>query len=124
MTSLIQIGDSMPPPSNIGSSQAAMRLAAQTTFYNKADQERLIQFIADAYAPELLDEQPPIQKAAAFAQMRQVLGKIRVQKWIVMEKHEIVARMETEQGTRFIVELKCEDAYPHKIVYYMQHPSS
>lgn len=108
----------------INTSQAAMRLVAQTMFYNKADAERLMQFLADAYAPMLLDEQTPIQKAAAFAAMRRVLGKIRVQKWIVMEKHEIVARMESEHGTRFVVELKCEDAYPHKIVYFMQHPSS
>jgi hypothetical protein len=108
----------------IGASQAAMRLVAQTMLYNKADQERLIQFLADAYAPDLLSEQSAIEKAAAFAAMRRILGKIRVQKWIVIEKHEIVARMESEQGTRFVVELRCHDAYPHRIVYFMQHPSS
>ncbi len=114
----------MSQPANPGSSQAAMRLIAQTTFYNRGDQARLIQFIADAYAPELLEQQPPIAKAAAFAQMRKLLGKTRIKRWIVMNEHDVVARMEAENGTRFVVELKCMDDYPHKIIYFMQHPSS
>lgn len=113
----------MSPSVNPASSQAAMRLVAQTLFYNRADQERLIQFVSDAYAPELLEQQPPIAKAAAFANMRRVLGKIHVQRWMIMDKHNIVARMEAENGTRFVIELMCAEEYPHKITYFMQHPS-
>jgi hypothetical protein len=114
----------MADHTQVGSSQAAMRLVAQTTFYNRGDQERLIGFIGEAYAPNLLEQQSAIEKAAAFANMRRVLGRIKVQKWIVMDKHSIVARMESEQGVRFVVEMMCADEYPHKITYYMQHPSS
>ncbi|MDX2161126.1 MAG: hypothetical protein SF162_07370 [bacterium] len=114
----------MTHDAKIGGSQAAMRLVAQTTFYNRGEPERLIQFIADAYAPDLLDQQPPIQKAAAFAQMRQVVGRVKVQKWLALDKHEVIARMESETGVRFVVELKCADEYPHKITAYMQHPAS
>lgn len=109
---------------NIGSSQAAMRLVAQTRFYNLNDPERLAQFITDAYAPDLLEQQPASAKAAAFEHMRQVIGRIKIQKWLVMDKHSIVARMESEQGVRFVVEMRCADEYPHKITYYMQHPAS
>jgi hypothetical protein len=104
-------------------SSAGMRLIAQTTLYNAGNDERLQSFIADSYAPDLLEQQTAEAKTAAFAHMREVVGRIKIVQVLGAEKHHVAVIMAGEKYPEgFVVEMRVGEDYPHKIQYYMQKP--
>ncbi len=104
-------------------SQAGMRLVAQTFLYNVGKEDRLRQFLSEAYADDLLAQQPADAKTAAFLHMRRVVGRLKIKQVLGIDPHQVVALMQAERlPDGFIIELKVHADYPHKIVYYMQRP--
>ena len=104
-------------------SQAGMRFIAQMTIYNSENSERLRQFIADSYHDEQLQAQSVEARLTALQAFYAEVGKVRVKQVLATHEHQVMIAIETQQDDRFfLVELKVEEDYPHRITGYMVLP--
>jgi hypothetical protein len=104
-------------------SQAGMRFIAQMTIYNSGNDERLAQFIEQAYHPQLLQAQPVESRVQVFRTTRERLGRLKVKQVVATSEHQSIVVMETEQtDDYFMMQMQVEDDYPHRITAYMHQP--
>jgi hypothetical protein len=102
-------------------SNAGMRLIAQTTLYNSGDMARLHDFIAENYTTSSLDEESALRRAQAWQIVREQIGRLRVRQVIGFDKLRVIALMQSEHApdALFLNEVVVEEAYPHKIAVYI-----
>jgi len=104
-------------------SQAGLRLIAQTTLYNSGNFARLRTFIAESYAPALLESMSAGARLLGFRQMRADHGRLRVQQVLAAGPHHVVVLMADEkQGALSLHDLEVEADYPHRILSYHAAP--
>ena len=105
-------------------SQAGMRFIAQTHIYNSTNWERLQTFIADSYHAEKLEEQPAENRLDIFKTTFDKVGRMKVKQVVATHEHRVVVVVEVELGDMpyFLVDMVCEEEYPHKITAYSHQP--
>src|SRR5687768_14772091 len=105
-------------------SQAGMRFIAQTHIYNSTNWERLQTFIADSYHAEKLEEQAAENRLDIFKTTFDKVGRMKVKQVVATHEHRVVLVVEVELGDMpyFLVDLVCEEEYPHKITAYSHQP--
>lgn len=102
-------------------SNAGMRLIAQTTLYNNGDMARLHAFIAENYTAASLDEESAVHRAQAWQIVREQIGRLRVRQVIGFDKLHVIVLMQAEYApdALFLNEVYVEEEYPHKIAVYI-----
>lgn len=102
-------------------SNAGMRLIAQTTLYNSGDMARLQAFIAENYTPASLEAESAVRRAQAWQGIREQIGRLRVRQVIGYDKLHVIVLMQAEHApdTLFLNEVFVEEEYPHKIAVYV-----
>jgi hypothetical protein len=105
-------------------SQAGMRFIAQTHIYNSTNWERLQTFIADSYHAEKLEEQAAENRLDIFKTTFDKVGRMKVKQVVATHEHRVVVVVEVERGDMpyFLVDMVCEEEYPHKITAYSHQP--
>lgn len=107
------------------SSQAGMRLIAQTTLYNARKWDRLAAFIAENYAPAALQEQSAEARLTEFRDLYARLGRLHVLQVLATDPHHVVVVMEEEHEAETgasLHDLTCEAEYPHRVLAYDRAP--
>ena len=100
-------------------SQAGMRLIAQATIYNKAEFDRLLDYIRGTYAPAALEDGGADERLRFFRDTHAALGRLKVLHVVSAEKHHVVVVMEAEHGDDYFVnDLEVEEDYPHRITHF------
>lgn len=102
-------------------SNAGMRLIAQTTLYNNGDMARLHTFIAENYTAASLDEESALRRAQAWQIVREQIGRLRLRQVIGYDKLHVIVLMQAEYApdALFLNEVFVEEDYPHKIAVYV-----
>lgn len=96
-------------------SQAGMRLVAMLTFLNKGDFTRLRQYLREHFTEAALEESAATARLAELRLLYAKAGRQRLRQVVGVEKHRVIALMDTESGGLYIHELTCEEDYPHKV---------
>ena len=105
------------------SSNAGMRLIAQTTILNSGDSGRLRDFIANNYAPKALEDQTVDERVQAYQANFEQTGKLRVFQVLATDKHRVIVLMEAQaKGEMYYTEIAVEEDFPHKVTTYIQRP--
>lgn len=103
----------------LSTSQAGMRLIAQTSIYNQGDFERLLSYVRENYAAAALEAGSADERLRFLRNVHAQVGRLRVKHVVTAEKHHVVVLMETERGEDFFVQdLECEEDYPHKVTHF------
>lgn len=103
-------------------SSAGKRFIAQMTFYNSGKFDRLLAFITDSYAPELLETQPAPDRLAAMQQAQSEAGRLRIFHHISVNDYRVVLLLQNQTGDLFYNRLKVSEDYPHLITQYIHRP--
>ena len=100
-------------------SQAGMRFIAQMTIYNSGDFERLRQYIAESYHPDLLAQESVEDRLAIFREQYDTIGKVRVKQVVGSGKHHVIVVLGTENEEGYLLnEMQVEEDYPHLITVF------
>lgn len=97
-------------------SSAGMRLIALLTLYNKEDDVRLYQLIADSYHPDLLALGDVNARLSGMNRLREQVGKLRVRQTIGVSKEHVIVLLEGQREGEVLVELRVGEDYPHSII--------
>mgnify|MGYP000603709952 CR=1 FL=1 len=96
-------------------SQAGMRLVAMLTLFNKGEFTRLRHYLREHFTEAALEESAAAARLAELRLLRANAGRQRLRQVVGVEKHRVIALMDTESGGLYIHELLCEEDYPHKV---------
>jgi hypothetical protein len=104
-------------------SQAGMRFIAQMHIYNGGDWGRLDAFIRDSYHSDMLEAQNAVERIQILMNVYDKLGRVKVKQVVGTSEHQALVVIEAEKTDSFyLVEMKVEEDYPHKVTYFSLQP--
>jgi hypothetical protein len=104
-------------------SQAGMRFIAQMHIYNGGDWGRLDAFIRDSYRNDMLEAQNAVERIQILMNVYAKLGRVKVKQVVGTSEHQALVVIEAEKTDSFyLVEMKVEEDYPHKVTYFSLQP--
>jgi hypothetical protein len=118
------------PKQHLVPSNAGMRLIALLTLYNKGEPERLRHYLEQNFATAALEYSPVKTRLAELKALFRIVGKLRVDHVVAVDKHQVLAVLESEKGSRFMAQMLVHEEYPHPVLVYNfapaaeSHPSS
>jgi hypothetical protein len=104
-------------------SQAGMRFIAQMHIYNGGDWGRLDAFVRDSYHNDMLAAQSAVERIHILMNVYDKLGRVKVKQVVGTSEHQALVVIEAEKTDSFyLVEMKVEEDYPHKVTYFSLQP--
>ena len=97
-------------------SNAGMRLIAQLSIFNKADFNRLRDYITENYAPDALEFASAKARLVEFKAVYKMSGKMRIERVIAVDKHQALVVVEGERGDVYMIQVTVSEDYPHKVL--------
>lgn len=97
------------------SSQAGLRLIAVLTLLNNMRYDRLRAYFREHLAPAALEEAAATVRLAEVKMLRGEFGRLRARQVIGADKHHVICLFDGEHGGLLLIDLACEEDYPHKI---------
>jgi hypothetical protein len=104
------------PKQHLVPSNAGMRLIALLTLYNKGEPERLRHYLEQYFATAALEYAPVKTRLAELKAMFRMVGKLRVNQVVAVDKHQVLAVLESEKGNTFMAQMLVHDDYPHPVL--------